>query len=328
VLIILSGAETIHKKFFARQIIAALNTFEVDGYTVTFKDHVPTVKDSSGTIVYKPAEGEDPGINHLLIDLDNDGVYDEAGNATFNKIMELNDRVFLAGVRDSHFAAIYVNTLYDFRVTSELVFEDYTNDYIHPTSFESIMERYNTREFENYVISGSFSKGFIDKVRDTIGAENVTAINITRNPSVCALIHEKPDAYYTKNSTYTRGFNQMKLSLSLTNNASLLRFDDIITYRFEDILRTGKFTVLGVEVDIPAGYTPYNEWLTVWEREEHVSLGLCSSDELDAFNEKFQHLTSSTPDGDQDPRLPENIFELTNYDPLDHDDILDNGQPD
>ena len=94
-LIILSGVETIHKKFLARKIIAALNTFTVDGYTVDFSIEPFKVTDSTGKIVYCMAHGDQPATNELLIDLDNDGVIDPAGNATFDKILELYNKFSL-----------------------------------------------------------------------------------------------------------------------------------------------------------------------------------------------------------------------------------------
>lgn len=322
-LIILSGVETIHKKFFARQILAALNTFEVDGYTVTFKDHVPTVVDKDGTVVYQPAMDGNPGINHLLVDLDNDGVYDEAGNATFEKIQALNDRVFLSGVRDNHFAFIFATIPYDFEVTSQVEF-DIPDGYLHPHTYEDVLNNYRNRECENFVITGIFGKGFINKIREDLGNENVTVINIVRNPSVCRLIHEKPEAYYIKNDTYTKEFNENKLSVSICQAASLARFSDITTLRFEDLLRDGKFTVLGKEVEIPFGYIAYNQWLTTWEMSEVVSLGLCTPAELNEFNEMYHHLAASL---NEDPRLPQDLFAMLDYDPLTYEEIVDNGQP-
>ena len=322
-LIILSGVETIHKKFFARQILAALNTYQVDGYTVTFKDQVPTVIDAEGNIWYKPVEGDQPAINKLLVDLDNDGVYDEAGNATFDKIQELNTRIFLDGVRDNHFSIMYNSLPYDFGVTDQLEFE-IPEGFQNPHSYQDILNNYNNRESENFVISGSFGKGFIDKIRSDIGAENVTAVNIVRNPSVCKVLHEKSSEYYEKNITYTKEFDDAKLSVSIVNAVSLVRANDVITLRFEDILVNGNFTLLGKVISAPAGYTPYNQWLTQWEYDEHVLLGLCTPQELDEFNTMYQHLASTLG---QDPKFPENVFDMLNYEPLTYEEIVYNGTP-
>ena len=320
-LIILSGAETIHKKFFATRIAEALNNFQVDGYRVTFEKYLPTIRNGIGSVVYAPPDGINPDNNRIMF---NDrGEISPEGQASFKKIIDMYERLFLSGIRDNHFAAIFAHTPYDFGVETELNF-DYPEGYVHPHLYEDVVNNYKNRELENFVISGSFSKGFIDKIRTDLGVENVTVINITRNPSVCALIHDKPDAYYIKNSTYTKDFNEMKLSLSLTNNASLCRFDDITTIKFEDILAAGKFTVLDTEVTLPDGYEPYNEWLTQWEVDNVVSLKLFSADDLAAFNTRYQALASTAG---QDPRMPENVFQMIGYTPMTIEEILSNGKP-
>jgi len=349
-LVILSGVETIHKKFFARKIIAALNRFVVDGHTVDFSIEPFRVTDPTGKVVYSPAIGDQPHTNELLIDLDNDGVIDLEGNAIFDKILELNDNLFLTGGRNNHFSNFFIDLAHDFGITDTV---DYGNSspkipLLHPHSYADVLANYANRLGDVHVITGIFSKAFINSVRTDIGAENVTVINIIRNPSTCILLNRKDDAYYANpEKNRTPELDARKLVYSIANAAVLAKFDDITTIRFEDIITAGKFTVNGVEVTVPAGYDNFNSVLTQWEHENLIPLEIISAETLDAINIELQHYASgqspniteeittyinslrSTPATISEIKavisanMPENLFTELGYEPLTYDDIVD-----
>ena len=349
-LVILNGVETIHKKFFARKIIAALNTFTVDGYTVDFSFDPFKVTDATGKVVYCMEHGDQPMTNELLVDLDNDGVIDPEGNATFDKILELNDKLFLTGGRNNHFSNFFIDLAHDFGI-SETV--DYGNNtpkipLLHPHSYADVLANYENRLGTVHVITGIFSKAFIDSVRTDIGAGNVTAINIIRNPSTCILLNRKDDEYYANpEKNRTPELDARKLVYSIANAAVLAKFDDITTIRFEDIITAGKFTVNGVEVKVPDGYDNFNGLLTQWEHENLIPLEIVSTETLEAINLELQHYASgqvsslteetvtyinslrSTSATISEIRaimsanMPENLFTELGYDPLSYDDIVD-----
>jgi len=350
-LVILNGVETIHKKFFARKILAALNTFEVDGYTVDFSIEPFKVTDSTGKIVYCMAHDNQPATNELLIDLDNDGVIDPEGNATFDKILELNDKLFLTGGRNNHFSNFFIDLAHDFGITDTVDYGSNTPKIplLHPHSYTDVLSNYENRLGTTHVITGIFSKGFIDSIRNDIGPENVTVLNIVRNPSTCILLNPKDDEYYANpEKNRTLALDTRKLKYSLINSATLARYPDINTIKFEDIITAGKFTVNGVEVGVPAGYDNYNGILTQWEYDNLIPLNLVSPETLDATNIEMQHATStmvnsavigddlknyinslrSTPVEVADiKRLmlqnsPENMFTDLGYEVLDYDDIV------
>ena len=318
-LIILSGAETIHRKFFAKRIISALNTFTIDGYTVKFVGETFIVTDPSGKVVYSPTIGDVPGTNELLIDLNNDGIKDEIGFQIFEKAVALNGAVLLEGVRDNHFANIFVDIPYDFGQSDRLEYSFPDSGYIQPHNYEDVLNNYRNRPCENFVISGSFSKAFIDNVRADIGEENVKVINITRHPSVAFLTHWKPEAYYIKNTEFTEEFEENKLLHSIANTVSLSRFDDIMTIKFEDIIQNGHFMFEGVRIDVPDNYINYNGFMTVWEKEYVETNQLATADELAEFNHNFSHVASLNG---FDSRVPEDFFAHLGYDQLTFEQIM------
>jgi hypothetical protein len=351
-LVILSGVETIHKKFFARKILATLNTFTVDGYNVDFNVEPFKVTDANGKIVYCMAHGDQPATNELLIDLDNDGVMNPEGNATFEKILELNNKLFLDGGRDNHFYGVFINIAYDLGLRDTLTFLETTDPNIpalrHPHTYNDVLENYRNRLGTTHVITGIFSKGFIDRIKNDIGAENVIALNIIRNPSVCCLLHEKSaDFYANPEKDITPEIDAVKLEQSLANAAILAKSSDVITLKFENIIQDGKFTVNGVVVNAPDGYSLANECLTTWEKDNVVPLKIVSEETLNAFNTEFQHFASEKSAGltEEDAtmtnafraepisleeiktkfakNMPENLFDALGYAPLTIEEITD-----
>lgn len=308
-LVILNGVETVHKKWFAGRLVAALNTFEVDGYTVDFNKQPFEIFDSAGTLVYGPE------VNALLLNQE-DGSRNDAGHAVLDKVVQLEDEHFLSGSRENHYSVMYVDLDYDFGISNTLTFPPYSL-----LNNPNVIERYNARTVENFVISGTFSRGFIEQMITELGRENVKIINIIRNPSVVHLMHEKPPAYYIKNSTYTKEHDKQKLDKSILTSAFLIQFEDVATFKFEDILRDGYFTFEGRQIMLPSTHLPFNNWITHFEMSEVIALrnediDTCLTD-LAAFNDAFSDLASVS----DDPRYAGNFFQIMGYEPLEFTDI-------
>jgi hypothetical protein len=348
-LVILSGVETIHKKFFARKILAALNRFVIDGYTVDFTVEPFQISDSEGNIVYRVIQENSPAITSLLIDEDNEGIARPEGNATFDKVNQLYNDLLLDGGRDNHFSNFFIDFSKDIGVTE---ITDYSNSkpkipLLHPHSYADVLANYANKLGDVHVITGIFSKTFIDAIRNDIGAENVTVINIIRNPSTCALLNQKEDSYYldlTKNRTPELDYS--KLGHSLVNAAILARYDDINTIKFEDIIQNGKFIVNGIEIGVPVGYSNYNSQLTTWEHTNIIPLEIVSSEMLESVNTAFQQYAVDSAATINDElltyvnslrhtpitlseftnlvlnNLPNNLFNELGYQPLSYEEII------
>jgi hypothetical protein len=291
-LIILNGSETIHKRFFAREIRAAMNTFSVDGYDVKFSNFEITVRNSENVIVYQSPNAEFPaGINTLLVN-EIDGSSNEVGKATFNKILELNTRILNTGVRDNHFSNVFADPLYDLGLvpTSKAISGTTDTGYIRPHTYEDVLNNYNTREIDNFVITGIFSVGFIDKIKEDLGSDKVVVVNIIRNPSTCYVLNEKDSSYYTvTNPTFSPNMDYSKLIQSLITTAILKNKSDVINLKFEDIVKTGKFQINGVEINSPNSHVYFNDYITKWERDVAIPISIVTPEMLNSFNTEFSN---------------------------------------
>jgi hypothetical protein len=279
-LIILSGSETIHKKFFAKNIISALNTFTVDGFTVDFTKNPFEVYDSSNNLVWKPNSDITSILNN------EDGSLNHAMSETLDKIIDLSESI-LSITKNNHFSDIFAKPLADFGLMSgdELFQTNRENKgYLQIHTYQSILDMYGSRPFENIVISGIFSKTFIERIKVDLGAENVKIINIIRNPAVCFLLNEKDDDYYAEKAPWSTALDQIKLQLSTITGVILKNMPGVITLKFEDIIRDGCFTLNNITVSVPAVHESYNGILTKWEKDNIIPLNKVTREQFDANN--------------------------------------------
>ena len=310
-LIIISGVETVHKKFIATNVVGRLNTFVIDGYHVHFTDHDFEVVDPATDQITYPSTAEE----HSEFILEN--------QETFDKILALQQTIFLEGLRDNHFRNTFVDILADYGI-AEPTFSNLGDEkLIQPHAYQDVIYNYNNRSYENFTITGSFSKVFVDRIRSELGTENVQVYNIVRNPSVCYLIQEKSPEYYQKyTGLLDPEMDHQKLMLSLVNCASLMRDPTIVTLRFEDMIQAGSFVINGKEVPVPKDYTIYNNWLTQWEFDNIVPFNLVNETAMTAFNLKMINWGMETARAGEGSQLPSNIFELLGYTPMAHAQII------
>lgn len=293
-LIVLSGIETFHKKFFAREIIAALNTFEYEGYTIDFsRTNIAISKDD--TLLYKLPDDQHPnGVRTLLLN-PKDGSSNTAGKAVLDAAQEMQVAVFNEGVRNSHYHNVFCDPLHDLGLTpeSEKIGPDAPSRlYVHDHSYDTLLQNYQNRTFENFVITGIFSKCFIEKLKTDIGADNVLVLNILRHPSVAFLLNEKEPSYYhlkKPDLSRTPEMDARKLEASILNASIIKEMPGVITFKFEDILRDGKFTVMGKDIPLPPNYDRSNNWLTWWEQKNIVLKKIVTDAQLAEFNSKYSN---------------------------------------
>ena len=322
-LIILSGVETIHKKFYARNILRHfIPDFEVkDGYTANFRSHPYAIMDPEGKVVY---DGEG-GVHDVLLD-PVDGSKNEYGAEILAMVQDIYVEVLLDKVRDNHFQNIFVDIESDHGVRTDpgYEWEEKVGQFIQPHTYQDVINNYNNRRFPVHVITGSFSKTFIDKIRQDIGFENVKAYNLVRHPSAMYLIHEKPDSYYAVKFPVTPDTDDKKVYLSITNAASLARYNDIKTIKYEEILKQNYIEIEGKQIPLPEGYENYNDLITTWEKE-HAELEIVEHSRLEQFNNfcsNVRAIASEEYGEEKASEFPENIFTLFGYVPLTRDQIV------
>lgn len=282
-LIVLSGIDSIHKKFFSREIVSTLNVFTHDGHTIDFTGANVKIYNQAGERVFQLPDSEHPGgINTLLINK-KDGSSNEVGKKLLEEVVALQNSMFDNPSRIDHFDYVFCNPLYDLGVVPEFFYQNDLQSYNYETD---IIENYNNRKYENYVITGVFSKTYIEKLKEDLGADNVTVINIIRNPSAAFLLHEKEASHYMSNPR-TPEVDHKKLEMSLLNAVILKDVPGVITLKFEDIINDGKLTLLGKDVVVPPDHNKAGTHLTWWEADYIVSKKVVNPKNLEAFNTKF-----------------------------------------
>jgi hypothetical protein len=223
--------------------------------------------------------GDKESINPLVLPVDTIPLETQA------KISELNQRI-LADEAEHDFMNMFQDVEYDYGITDTLEFNTrWGSDSARNVSYQTIIDSYNNRAYDTIVITGTFSKGCIDKLRTDLGSENVQVLNITRNPSVAFMLNRKSPDFYTANPQRTLAWDTMKLEGSLFNCINLKRFSDISTVKFEDLLSSGTITIGSTIVNLPVEFVRYNQFVTEYEKTL-LDLEYETETALAAFNVK------------------------------------------
>lgn len=342
-LIIINGVETIHRKWFSEEVYKAMNTFTVDDYSVKFVGNTykitSLISTSTDATIVTMNEG-DTTISYETVSIEaGEVVFDVATNN--NRILSFNngattlkkvEELFSSFVfHQNHFANVFVDLNYEFEYTQSFEGEQHVQgSYCYPIGYENLIANYNESIAETHVISGAFSRSILDQIKTDIGAENVKIVNIIRNPCACFIAHPKPDSHYEANPNYSRQFHDERLPKSLITAANLIKFEDVETLRFEDIVEAGSFTINGVTIPFPMNHASmYNAWITTYEKNlVDETLATLPQSVVDQFVTSYadqvylyQHFGTTK----NSPWMPENIFEMLGYTPVDYNTIT---QPD
>lgn len=345
-LVIISGVETTGKKLFASEILSKMSG-DIDligGFKLSLKTHPYEILSPKGKVVFRAGCDSDPGVNTLLVDAGKKGALNETGVKILKNAEDLYNAIVLDNGREGHLKDVFVDIYQDYGVTKNPLFYDYPQgDPLRRITYENdIIDAYNNRKCPIHVITGSFGKHIIDRVRNDLGPENVFVINIIRNPSVCFLLNEKPEEQYNTANRFNRNaeMDREKLRRSIFNAVHLASCKDITTVRYEDILSSGKITIAGTELDIPDHLKSSNGLLTDLEKNEFIPLGVVDGAALDAFNAEysnFKHLPNADAEAiallnreqgtdftreSIDAMLPSNVFTELGYEPMTRDEII------
>jgi hypothetical protein len=330
-LTIISGVQTIHKQFFARKILLTTNNFNAvkfEEFKVDFTKEIIEVYDANNELVYRPESDDTLGVDQLISN-------DKLDRFELYKKIDLFYDDFLAKIQTNHFKHTFLDILYDYGIKSTLTLDGLLPTRLpYPATYNDIIQNYTAGEYRNYVITGCFSKGFIDKLRNDLGPNQIQVINLIRNPSVCALLHKKNTDQLSGDAVTTAEEDIEALNSSLLNAVNLKRFPDIHTIRFEDFLKDGHVTINGQQYDLPKQYVQHNQYITQFEKDN------LATDDITSYNEMYSNLNSnfysykdpvlseqqfneltSTTDFVA-PQLPTNLFEELGYTPLSYLEIV------
>lgn len=211
----------------------------------------------------------------------------------------------------NHYKMQFRNIFYDYGANTDKVFPDGGN-------YLELLTSYKNRKQDALVITGSFSKLFVEKIKLDLGDDSVF-VNITRHPSVTYVVDAgQPDEYGPYDTDLNVPMLKRRNISSFLNSVTLKKLDDVISVKFEDIITSGYLSINGADINISDDYKNYNGLLTQIETITPV----VTQANVDLFNGTFQQLNSNikkstfeVPDKIFE-QLPENIFNILEYSPL------------
>jgi hypothetical protein len=211
----------------------------------------------------------------------------------------------------NHYKMQFRNIFYDYGATTDDIFPD-GGDYL------KLLNSYKNRKIDTVIITGSFSKLFVEKIKLDLG-NNSIFINITRHPSVTYVVDAgQLDEHGPYDTDLKVPMLKRRNISSFLNSVTLKKLNDVVSIKFEDMITAGWLTINGTRVNISNDYKNYNGLLTQLES------AVLPADQLnvDLFNKTFQQLNSNikrstfeVPDKIFE-QLPEDIFNILEYSPL------------
>jgi hypothetical protein len=361
VLIVLSGVETINKKLISLLMFSTLNKKIVGDYESTYRNGFLQILKGEET-VYSPLYYTE-NYEELSEKLDETTGLFLSNDLIKHDLIEKLDQETLKIFLDYDFELqdIIVNNHHRNWFTSiekDLGIRDYSefelfdeswkeidSKYVprKVISYEELLNRYREKKYEYQIISGSFGKSFLEKIRGDLGEQNVFVLNIVRNPSSSFIINNKPEISYEQSlnqsdNRLTKKDDELVFIESYMNSIIIKDLPYVNTIKYEDILKTGHIDINGNIIDLSEFYKKYNNYITVFDIKKIISLELVNSTILNGYNMILQNLPLSyvnsfndneegkpTIDDDlteeQFEKVPKNFFEPFGYSPLSYEQV-------
>jgi hypothetical protein len=200
----------------------------------------------------------------------------------------------------------------DFGVKTNSVFPEGGN-------YPDFLSQYHSRPYPILVISGSFSKTFVNMITRDI--DKVYTFNITRNPSAIYTVDSATQDTAPYNTTAGVRLLKQRNESSLVQSVILKQMPTVQTVKFENILETGTIQIGDQTIDL-SYYRSYNNILT--QDEYHNLMPKCSLSPLDVdqFNYLADNFKRVLPNNRSDipqeiaEQLPSSLFKELDYQPL------------
>lgn len=259
-LYVLNGVQTVGNRFLEIQLYQSLNNFVVDGYKIKPDSKGFEIFDIDGQLVYNS--------NTTSLFINQDGTINTRGLEILEEAKIIHNATLQ---HNEYFASSFSEPLVDWNVldANHLFRDNFRASFNKENaSYSNLLERYNTRVYDVYVISGRFGKTFYDRIRQDLGSQNVRFINLMRNPSIATLLHcPSLQSRPIKQRQTGRIVESALISHTLYNFHQLKNLDGVTEVRFEDYLSNGKFSIEGKDVPLPDIFQNYNGLITQWEFE-------------------------------------------------------------
>ena len=225
----------------------------------------------------------------------------------------------LDSTTDNHYKMKFRAIMADYGIQQDVLFPEGGN-------YDEFIQRYNARQHEHHVVSGSFSKTFVNMI--TADIDTVEVINITRNPSVSYLLDTIAiDSRAPYNTNMNLKLLKKRYNTSTIQQVGLRSLSGVRTIKFEDILESGTLTVNKKLIPIPSYYYKFNRHIT---QKEYDSIDMCyiTPDDIDKFNQAYSNFNLVFSNGRTDvppdiiPKLPKDMFTELDYTPLLYNEIV------
>ena len=344
-LIVLTGSVSTYKRTLANAIKATLNNIALDGdHTLNYTNEYFEIRNSEDVVVYKSDEPE----NNTILKND-DGSPNTAGKVIFDQALTKITSIFKVNAWNNHFEDGFVDLAYDLGITTtkDSFTDSNADDVLVPSSYQDILDNYTNRITDTHVITGVFANWVLEDLKTDVGADNITVINLQRNPSASYFNFNTNTAQYDVDSgekvddsidetarnddegIYERWVNGELCS----HNAASLSWVD--TVRFEDIITTG-LTVNGTAITLPQGFASFNGTITTYENEFIKDRNGLTASDITALNTKISTFDFATNfptdlseaentflDGvDMNTFFPANLFTALGYTAMTYDQII------
>lgn len=299
-LVILNGMSGTSQLKIAMAVSIALNNFSrynIGGYIVDFTKRPIEVYDRAGILVHRYNHDNTEGVDTLSALPNGQFTIDAINNFEKEQIINANK----------------MNHLYD------SFFNDFdSGNESYDGNVNDIITAYKNKKTKVHVISGIFSKSFIEKMQKELGKQNVTICNIIRNPSISFLYDEDPIVETKMLEEF--GVDDVKIGIllctSILSAIELSKLDYVKTVRFEDLIATNTININNKDIELPM-CEAYNSFITKYEKEQLQWLATSRKDSLNKVNEIFSNLRSYNSQKD----LPNNLFQELGYEPMTYDQI-------
>ena len=321
-LIVITGMQSLNKKYLARSIIGNFNIFSYKGFTCKFFSSGFEIFDSEGNSIYKPNSTIDNG-NDFLISNSNPLLLE-----TLSYFSKINETIFGDDITKNNFSDVFCSLDVDYGLSNIPMFERFEHKIHYPCTFEDVISNVKNSELDVKVITGTFGSAFLDKLKNSEIEDEIIILNFKRNPSVSWYFNTNPENRNDDSLFFDGMLNCIELS----------KRDDVKTINFEDVIKEKEIKI-SEEMILPlnSDYFAFNDWIC--EAERKIS-STTSEMDLSIFNNKISNFKTEyyyTPDPVDDAifelsqsdilqkieeNLPKNLFNELEYLPLDINKIL------
>lgn len=277
-----------------------LTNYIIGGYKVDFSKWPTEIYDKTNELVHRYHYDDVEGVD-VLSKLPN-------GQTVIDAVNNFEDEYIINANKTNHYHDHYYDGGADFGLS----------DNSHDGDFKEFLDTYKSKKTKHHIVSGLFSRTFVEKIRKYLGKDNVIVYNIIRNPSVAFLYDNEPVLpekvlEELKQPDLKLGTNLFSSTISAY---TLSQLDYVKTIKYEDLIKQDSIDINGTTVKL-SRHIAHNSYIASYEKEMFESVALERKDQLELFNNVFSNVHTYS----DITQLPDNLFEVLGYEPLTYEQI-------